>query len=105
MKIAEITLVSRTKSGVDRLNQPIYTETELDLIARVKPVTRQEYFSAGQLGISAEYCFVISQFDYSGQTMLRYGGKNYRIYRKYEINDNEVELYCEYAIGLNGEDE
>jgi hypothetical protein len=24
-----------------------------------------------------------------------------RIYRKYERDDNEIELYCEYAAGLN----
>lgn len=105
MKIAEISLLNRVKTGVDRLNQPIYTPTEKKLVARRIPISQTEYFQAGQVGISAEFCFIISLFDYSGETMIKYEGKNYRIYRKYERNDNELEIYVEYASGLNSEEE
>ncbi len=105
MKIAEITLVKRKKTGYDRLNQPIYKTTKRDVLARRIPVSQGEYFSAGQIGISADFEFVISQFDYDGETQLIYNGQTYRIYRKYERNDNEIELYCEYASGLNKEEE
>lgn len=105
MKIAEITLIKRKKTGTDRLNQPIYTTTSRTVLARRIPISQGEYFNAGQIGISADHEFVISQFDYDGEMMLSYNGQNYRIYRKYERNDNEIELYVEYASGLNKEDE
>lgn len=105
MKIAEITLVKRARTGTDRLNQPIYTTSTRKVLARRIPVSQSEFYSAGQIGISADFEFIISQFDYDGETMLTYNGQNLRIYRKYERNDNEIELYCEYAAGLNGKEE
>lgn len=101
MAIAEITLQKRTLTGYDKLNQPIYTNTSRAVLARRIPVSQGEFFSAGQIGISADYEFIISQFDYDGETMVSYNGQNLRVYRRYERNDNEVELYCELAIGLN----
>lgn len=101
MKIAEITLVKRARTGTDRLNQPIYTTSTRKVLARRIPVSQSEFYSAGQIGISADFEFIISQFDYDGETMLTYNGQNLRIYRKYERDDNEIELYCEYAAGLN----
>lgn len=105
MKIAEITLYKRALTGYDRLNQPIYTNTSRTVLARRVPVSQGEFFNAGQIGINADFEFIISQFDYDGETMLKYNGQNLRIYRKYERNDNEIELYCEYAAGLNKEEE
>lgn len=104
MKIAEITLVKRARTGTDRLNQPIYTTSTRKVLARRIPVSQSEFYSAGQIGISADFEFIISQFDYDGETMLTYNGQNLRIYRKYERDDNEIELYCEYAAGLNGKE-
>ena len=101
MQIAEITLCKRALTGYDKLNQPIYTNTSRTVLARRIPVSQGEFFSAGQIGISADYEFIISQFDYDGETMVSYNGQNLRVYRRYERNDNEVELYCELAIGLN----
>lgn len=101
MQIAEITLLKRAYSGKDRLNQPIYTTTSKTVLAQRVPVSQGEFFSAGQIGISADFEFVISQFDYDGETMVTYNGQNLRVYRRYERNDNEIELYCEIAAGLN----
>jgi len=101
MQIAEITLIKRSVSGKDKLNQPTYTKSEATVLARRVPVAQAEFFSAAQVGISADFEFIISQFDYDGQTILKYNGQVLRIYRKYERNDNEIELYCEYAAGLN----
>lgn len=105
MKIAEITLKKRAITGYDRLNQPIYTKTARTVVARRVPISQGEFFSAGQIGITADFEFIISQFDYDGETMLTYKGQTLRIYRKYERDDNEIELYCSYAAGLNEREE
>ena len=101
MQTAEITLCKRSLQGYDRLNQPIYTTTSKTILARRIPVSQNEFFSAGQIGISADYEFIISQFDYDGEMMVNYNGQNLRVYRRYERDDNEIELYCELAMGLN----
>lgn len=99
MRLEEITLVKKTPSGRDRLGQVTYTVTETALLAEVIPVTRSEYFTAGQLGIAADAAFRVSVFDYDGHTALKFRGQSFRIYRTYEEDDN-VELYCSLAVGM-----
>ena len=99
MKLEPITLIKRVVSGRDRLGQATYTVTTKDLVVEKIPVTRSEYFTAGQLGISADKAFKVSQFDYSGEMALKSDGLTYRIYRTYEPDDDWVELYCSLSIG------
>lgn len=99
MRLEEITLVKKTPSGRDRLGQVTYTVAETTLLAEVIPVTRSEYFTAGQLGIAADAAFRVSVFDYDGHTALKFRGQTFRIYRTYEEDDN-VELYCSLAVGM-----
>ena len=103
MRLEAITLVKRVVLGRDRLGQPTYTVTTKDLIVEKIPVTRSEYFTAGQLGISADKAFKVSQFDYSGEMALKSDGLTYRIYRTYEPDDDWVELYCSLSIGQDEE--
>lgn len=99
MKLRAITLIKRVASGRDRLGQVTYTTTTNDLIAEEIPVARSEYFTAGQLGISSDVAFKVSQFDYNKETSLKYEGEYYRIYRTYTPDDNFIELYGSLAIG------
>lgn len=100
--LAVIKLITRTKTGKDAYNQYIYTETSRTVYAQTAPITRSEYMTAGQLGIAPEHYFIISAFDYSGETLLEYKGQKFRIYRTYNRNENETEIYCTYAAGANG---
>lgn len=100
--LIKVNLITRTKSGRDPMNQIIYTETCRTVYAQTRPVSRSEYLTAGQLGISPELFLVVSAFDYNGELLLEYNGQKYRIYRTYIRNGNETELYCTYAAGANG---
>lgn len=100
--LAVVNLITRTKSGKDPMNQIIYAETSRKVYAHCKPVSRNEYLTAGQLGISPELYLVVSAFDYNGELLLEYKGQKYKVYRTYIRNGNETELYCTYAAGANG---
>lgn len=104
--LLKLNLIKRTKTGKDSRNQAIYTETAHTVYGESIPITRNEYSSAGMIGIQPELAVKISAFDYHGETLLQYpageGGKKYRIYRTYEPNGNETELYAEIATGANG---
>ena len=99
--LVKIKLITRTKSTKDARNQWNYTETARDVYARPAAVTRNEYYTAGQIGISPDNLFIISAFDYHDETLLEYNGQKMRIYRTYPRNENEIEIYCTYAAGAN----
>lgn len=105
MRLAEITLTKQTVSGRDRLGQVTYTTASRDVIAEIMSQSRSEFFSAAQIGVSADIAFKLSQFDYDGELQLTYKGQNYRIYRKYEPDENYIELYAELTTGLNEAEE
>lgn len=100
--LTKLKLIARTKSGKDARNQYTYTETSRTIYGRDLPITRDEYNKAGQLGIEPQKGFIISAFDYKGETLAEVGGQKYRIYRTYPRDANETEIYLEYASGANG---
>lgn len=101
-KIGKITLISQTKTQ-DSIGQLITSESTVDVIGEVKSVTQSEYMSGRQDGLSPAYVFHVSIFAYSGQTIVSYKGERFSVYRTYEADENEIELYCEREVGSTGE--
>jgi len=100
LKTVSIKLIGETAS-LDAINQPITTPKEKVIdTAILHTVTQTEYFKGRQAGISPEYFFTISCFDYDNEKILEYDGQKYAIYRTYFPNDNEVELYTELKGGI-----
>ena len=64
-----------------------------------QPLTRQEFYLARQSQIRAEVLLCMDAEEYLGETILRYGGKEYTIYKTYQRSDGAVELYCAERIG------
>ena len=95
-------LVAETPSGtVDAFLPPVTTETRTEVLAISVPVTRSEFYKAGELGIQPEFEFIIHPAEYSGEREIEYNGNRLRIYRTYERNPDELEIYCNYAEGQN----
>ena len=101
----EITLISYRTIGSDALAQPITEPVRDSVLATESPVSRSEFFSAGQMGIKPEFLFIVHPAEYSGQdeAEVTRNGKVLRlkIYRTFETGPDELELYCELAVGLN----
>lgn len=97
-----ITLIGRTVSGYDKFGQPIYTETRTDILAMSVPVSRSSYYGSAQVGIELAYEFIINPAEYSGQITVEFDGKKLNIERTFKSSEDEMEIYCSLAIGLNG---
>lgn len=97
-----ITLIARVITGKDSRMKPIYQETSSEILCISEPVSRSEFFSAGQIGIDPEAMVVINPAEYSGEKIVEYKGKRMSIYRTYERSENELEIYLQQALGLNG---
>lgn len=102
MKDDVIALIAREIKGKNERMQPIYEESRAETLCVIEPVSRSEYFSAAQIGINPEFLAVVSPVEYHGEKILEYHGKRMSIYRTYKRSDNELELYIQLALGLNG---
>ena len=58
-----------------------------------------EYVAAGKQDIKPAYKFEIWQFEYDGQTDIKYNGKRLTVYRTYPKEDGRIELYTEERGG------
>lgn len=88
------------KYGVEHPEDP----TDEGVFAEKKSVTRQEFFSAGRMGLNPEFVFKVFHGDYHGETVVIYDGNPYAVYRTYRTDDDYIEIYVRREGGTNGQD-
>ena len=76
--------------------------TERDVFCQVDSVTRNEFFEAGRNGLNPEFRITMFKYDWEGESLVRYNGKTYSVYRTYFDRDDILELYVERTGGDNG---
>lgn len=97
-----IKLISETYANND-YGVLVKTETEKEVFAKVRSVTRAEFFEGGRNGLNPQFRFDVFMGDYSGETVAEYQGKRYAVYRVYHVeNSDYLELYVERKGGTNG---
>lgn len=78
------------------------TTARKQVFCNVSSVTANEFFEGGRNGLNPSFRMTLFFGDYDGQTMLEYKGMTYSIYRTYQKNTDEMELYVERTGGTNG---
>lgn len=102
-----IYLIGKSETGAtDRFLQPITETTRTGVLAASVPVSRSEFYNAGQNGIRPDYEFIISPAEYHGETEVEITDErgetvHLHVYRTYERSADELEIYCEQSAGLN----
>lgn len=77
--------------------------TDRQVFCQVRSITRAEFFDAGRNGLNPSYRFDVFYADYNGESICRYNGASYAIYRSYREPGNDyIELYAERKGGSNG---
>ena len=89
----------------DDLNQVVEkTRTDATVFAEISSVSQTEFFSGGRIGLTPSLKVTIYDFEYGGQTIVKYDGKLYSVYRVYYVNGTDrVELYLEEKGGTKDE--
>ena len=64
----EITLISRVKTGLDKLHQPLFEEKRLTILCRKRSITRSEFYQASQVGLRPSLILDIHTFEYNNET-------------------------------------
>lgn len=69
------------------------TKTGTMVFAEELPKYSSEFHSARSSGKDLQHVMKVHAFEYSGQTLAKYQGKEFDIYRTYQKDDDWIELY------------
>lgn len=100
MQDTTIQLIKETVTP-DSVGNQIVTKTEKTVYATVLPISQNEFFQARTLGINPRAKFEIVWAEYDEETLLRWNGQLYEIYRVYEREDEMIELYAQRKLGTS----
>ena len=92
-----ITLIAQT-STKDAYGIEVVTETERNVFCEVNSISQSEFYSAADTEFNPEYRFIVFFGDYEGETIVKYNGKRFSIYRTFR-SDDDLELYAERKVG------
>lgn len=94
MANSTVVLVSRKNSQTDQIGNTVSAETEREVFADILSVGANEFFRAGQKGLTPAFLIKVFFGDYEGEELVRFNGITYNVYRTYynEVED-VVELY------------
>ena len=99
-------------SELDDFLQPVDgNENRTEVCATSVPVSRAEFYAAGEKGFRPDFLFEVNPVEYSGQPIaevcdLETGiNQRCRIYRTYRPDPDTLELYCSRAAGLDEAEE
>lgn len=101
-KSVTINLLTKTYT-TDDMGQKIYTTKQRTVFATLTSISRAEwtsYSQTGRQGLVPAYVATIFMGDYEGESQCVYNGQTYGIYRTYERDDEQVELYLEKKAGI-----
>ena len=100
-RASTIDLLKKTYT-TDDMGQKLYTTESKTVYATITSISREEWVSysqTGRQGLVPAYVATVFFGDYEGENECIYDGQTYGIYRTYERDDEQVELYLEKKAG------
>lgn len=101
MDKSDIITLEAPKYKLDALNQYVQDGvTSRDIFCNKQNVKRSEWLTVAQLGMKAVWCVTIWADEYQGENVAILEGVRYGVYRTYQPNSEELELYLEQKVGV-----
>lgn len=100
-RASTIDLLKKTYT-TDDMGQKLYTTESKTVYATITSISRAEWVSysqTGRQGLVPAYVATVFFGDYEGENECIYDGQTYGIYRTYERDDEQVELFLEKKAG------
>lgn len=63
------------------------------------PISRSEFYMAGQANIEISKLIVIHPYEYDNQKIVAYEGEQYSVIKSYKANNEELELTLKQKMG------
>lgn len=89
----------KTTAQRDELRQLVPVQTRRKVLGSKSSVSGSEFTNVGILGIRAEMRLTVCSADYDGETDVEVDGVQYSVYRTYEPNAFQTELYLQQRVG------
>ena len=91
----EITLIT-LEAPEERVNSNGFPNAAIEnkntVFCNKKPVGYKEYYRSQQVGTTVEFKVDVHSVDYAGEELAEFEGKRYTILKRYEIDDETIEL-------------
>lgn len=95
MTDVQITLIKRgTAAESDKFGRAVCTDSERTIFAEQCGIKRNEFYQAAAVGMTPSLTFRCWEFEYQGERVLMFGGREYRIIRTYPVEGERLELIC-----------
>lgn len=94
----DITLLAATDFIEDDIGNQIPILKQEEVYGYEQPISRSEFYTAGQSGITVTKSLVIHPYDYEEQTSLILEGIVYDIIRVYPLDRDQLELTCQRKL-------
>lgn len=95
----DVILLVKQTFETDEIGNAKPVEEARQVFCKKKSASRDEFFRAGQQGLSSKYMFVTHPSNYEGEEVLIFENERLGIYRTYKKNDDELEIYAGYKVG------
>lgn len=101
MDKCEILTLEKPKYRQDAIGQHVPDGVATrDIFCSVRSISRAEWTAAASRDLKAAYCVTVWADEYQGETIAILNGVRYAVYRTYQPNSEDMELYLEQKAGV-----
>lgn len=96
--IHEIFLIGATSTTQDAYANEIEIESETKVFADIRSVYAVDFYNSAKKGLKPQFVASIHDFEYSGQSKVKFMDKYYKVERAFNTNDGIIELTCSEVV-------
>lgn len=97
--VIKLIKVTETRNAFGGL---VRSETEREVFCEVQSVSRSEFYSAAEAGLSVSRVFLTPAINYDGETIVEYMGTRYGVTRTYQTDADQLYIYVGEKVGAYG---
>lgn len=100
--MSDVIILIEETTEVDAIGQRKSKQTEREVFCEIGNISRSEWSAAVANGMKPDVRITISMIEYNGESLLKWRGTTYKVYRVYaDFKNDAVELYCEKQVGVS----
>lgn len=102
MDRSDVVKLIKVTTSQDKYGATHKSKQQRTVFCDVASVSSAEFFRAHQNNLNAQFQVKMFRYDYEGETLLEYDGKEYSIYRTHcPRASDDIELYVERKAGTD----
>lgn len=95
----DLILIGNDDFTSDGIGNQVPVHSETVVMGYEDRLSRNEFYQAGQSGISLSKLFIIHPYEYEGQNQVKFNEQTYTIIRTYQRDYEELEIVCQVKLG------